>query len=188
MHFEILLTVVIIIMLFMQYDAKHCKNTKPAVAPAIVADTTPVPKPVESFAGDYEKTANQENIDYYQACNLGDSARAPCSDPCNGDLEYSTHEYGAEGLDFKDWAKAQSIDPQVIKNHNEFVNDRLANSKTDNITGRTYSPDSHESYDAISWIGIRGRPQAVKICNPQQMPDINPALYTSKQRLTWASS
>jgi hypothetical protein len=195
MNMEILLVVIIIIMLFMQYDRNHHKADKPVPPPTIVSAVVPPADGVskmmnrENMAGEYEATANQDNIDYYQTCGYTAGARAPCTDPCNGDNEYAVHEYGSAGLDFKDWAAAQAIDPQVVKNHGEFIKDRLANSKTDNITGRTYSPSEHDSYNPINgWVGILGRPQMVKVCNPQQVNDVNPAVYATEQRMKWKSS
>jgi hypothetical protein len=192
MHLETLLIVVIIIMLFIQYDRMHHKAPAPVPAPVIVQTPAPVSKFVDGreqfdqYAN--ERTANQDNIDYYQTCTGGDSARAPCTDPCSSDLEYAVHEYGGEGVGYAGWALAQNVDPQVIQNHSEFVKDRLENSKSSNITGRTYSPSTHDSYNEIPWQGIRGRPQSVKICNPQMMPEANQAVYASEQRITWKSS
>ncbi len=105
-----------------------------------------------------------------------------CTD---SDYAYANNTYGAPGSDFKDWITAQSVDPQVIKNHSEFIADRL-NTVGTNITGRTYSPDSHDSYDPISWIGIRGRPQAVPTSDNQaQVPDVDYNLYSKTQKLRW---
>jgi hypothetical protein len=147
---------------------------------AVVSNIAPVKK--ESME---DKTIN-EHAEYFTSCG-GNQAVAYSSDPCASDLEYAVHEYGGVGLDFKDWATAQSVDPSIIRNHKDFVKDRLANN-TVNITGRTYSPDAHESYNEIPWQGIRGRPEAVAICNPQNMPEANQAVYASKPRLTWDSS
>lgn len=193
-NLEALLMVIIIVMLYIQYDKTRTqgefKKVDVAAEPTAPVQAPTSAAPVEGMSDrdDYGRTANQENIDYYQTCGLDSGAQAPCSDPCSSDLEYAVHEYGGAGLDFKDWAAAQSIDPQVIKNHGEFIKDRLNNEKTTNITGRTYSPDSHESYNEVPWIGIRGRPQMVKQCNPQQMPDSNLAVYATEQRITWKSS
>jgi hypothetical protein len=194
MDMETLLIVIIIVMLFIQYDKYHHdrknKNTPvAATAAAPVAGTVSNMINRENMSGDYEATANQENTDYYQTCGSPVGERAGCTDPCMGDNEYAVYNYGSEGLDFKDWAAAQAIDPQVVKNHGEFIKDRLANSKTDNITGRTYSPSEHDSYNPINgWVGITGRPQMVKVCNPQQVNDVNPAVYATEQRIKWKSS
>lgn len=195
MGLETLLVVVILIMLFIQYDKNHHKP-QPAATVAVPVAVPSTDATKSSFLDGREqfdqyvneRTANQDNIDYYQTCGTGNTARSPCVDPCSGDLEYSVHEYGATGMDYKAWAAAQSIDPQVIQNHSEFIKDRLENSKTSNITGRTYSPSVHDNYNEIPWVGIRGRPQAVKICNPQLMPEANQAVYASSQRITWSSS
>lgn len=99
---------------------------------------------------------------------------------------YAMSDFGAPGRDFKDWVMSQSVDPQVLKNHAEFVKDRGMDNPQ-NITGRVYSPDSHDSYDPIPWQGLR-RPQAVATCNPTQVPDVDYSLYDKRPTFTWRSS
>ena len=123
-----------------------------------------------------EAKASSENIESFD----GGSAYQR---ECDGDLDFANNAYGAPDMEFKDWAASMAIDKEVVKNHAEYVKDRY-NSKTQNITGRTYSPDSHESYDPIKWIGLR-RPQAVPVDNPTQVPDVDKSLYERKSTFTW---
>ena len=131
-----------------------------------------------------------ENAEHFEGCrnSAEDTARAlDCM--CEGDdkFEYAVNEFGAPGMEYKDWVASQSIDPTVIKNHAEFVADRQKTSGS-NILGKTYSVDSHDSYDPIPWIGIRGRPEPVALCNPTQIADGNdPKLYSAK-KFSWNSN
>jgi len=131
-----------------------------------------------------------ENLEYFSACK---DAIDPTKDlDCAGDdsrASYAVNEFGAPNMDFGDWVKAQGVDPEVRKNHKEFVDERLGGSGVQGAitTGRTYSPDSNDSYDPYPWVGIRGRPQAVPVCNPSQMPDTDFDLYPVKSKMTWNS-
>lgn len=111
-----------------------------------------------------------------------------CS-PCNDEnFTYAVHEFGAPNLDFKDWVTSQAVDPQVLKNHAEFVKNKI--KYEDNkviVTGRTYSPDSHDSYDPIPWSGLK-RPQAVAVRSPTQVPDIDYNLYDTKPSIRYGPS
>lgn len=128
----------------------------------------------------------------------GAESFATCRDPsigmqpndcyCDDDqFSYAINEYGAPGMEYKDWVTSQAIDSAVVRNHDEFVRDRLG--KNGIWTGRTWTPDSsyHESYvsNAVPWIGIRGPPSRVAVCNPTQVTDIDPEVLPSKQRLRW---
>lgn len=120
-----------------------------------------------------EQKAMAENIESFS----GGSA------DCSGDLAYAVDEFGAPGMEYKDWVASQSVGTDVLINHATFVKDRIK-STGQNITGRTYSPDSHDSYDPIPWIGLR-RPQAVPVDNPTQVPDVDKSLYSAKSSLRW---
>ncbi len=139
-----------------------------------------------------EKDALAENAEHFESCrnSAEDTARA-LNCMCEGDdkFEYAVNEFGAPGLSYQDFVRGNSVDPSVIKNHSEFVADRMK-LRGDNVLGKTWSPDSHDS-DGISWVGIRGRPQAVPICNPLQIATAsmdNLDSYTIKPRFTWDSS
>lgn len=131
-----------------------------------------------------EKEAFEENTEYFGNCTMDVTGHANvCSDD---GYKYAFNDFGAPGADFKDWVASQAVDLQVIKNHAEYVSDRDATT-TQNITGRTFSPDAHDSYDPIPWVGLR-RPQAVPTCNPTQVPDVDYNLYEKDAKFTWKSS
>jgi hypothetical protein len=134
-----------------------------------------------------ERCSLAENSEYFTSCQDPAEMASACASDANGNFAYAVDEFGAPGLDFKDWVTSQSVDPQVLKNHAEFVADRLGTDNPQNITGRTYSPDSHDSYDPIPWVGLR-RPQAVAVCNPTQVSDVDYNLYETKPKFTWSSS
>lgn len=101
---------------------------------------------------------------------------------------YLNNPFGAAGATFKDWMTSQAVDISTIRYHDEFIKDRIGNKNTQNVLGRTYSPDQELDSDQIHWIGIRGRPQAVKTDNPTQVPDVNYDWFANKSKLTWNSS
>lgn len=131
--------------------------------------------------GSPEKQTQKEHVEFFSGC-----APQQAVVGCEGDnFEYAQNDFGAPGVDFKDWVTSQSVETQVVKNHAEFVKDRLKTNQ--NITGRTFTPDSHASYDPIKWVGLR-RPQAVPVCNPDQVPDLDMSLFDKEPKLTWKSS
>lgn len=103
---------------------------------------------------------------------------------CTPNDSYALNDYGAPGVDYKDWVAAQAIDSQVVKNHAEFVKDRIG-ADGQNITGRTHTPDTLEGQET-PWIGLR-RPQAVAVCNPTQVADVDYNWYAKKPTFTWSS-
>jgi hypothetical protein len=135
-----------------------------------------------------EKMALRENSEYFTNCQDPAEQKQALSCMCDDDdkFQYAVNEFGAPGLEFKDWATSQAVDPQVLKNHHEFVKDRLKDN-SQNITGRTFSLGELES-DQITWQGIRGRPVAVNVCSPTQIADVNYDWYASKPRFNWTSS
>lgn len=136
-----------------------------------------------------EKDAIKENAEYFAGCKDSSEMKKALDCMCDGDdkFEYAINEFGGPGMEFKDWVTSQSVDPQVLKNHAEFVKDRTGNN-TQNITGRTYSPDSHMSFESMPWVGLR-RPQAVPVCgNTAQVPDIDYSAFETKPKFTWSSS
>jgi len=143
-----------------------------AAAPAPKAETS------EGNAEKAERMSTYENIESFAVCG-GDSAETSrqldcvCSD--SPDITFAVHEFGIPGADYAAFAASSEIDPEVIKNHATFVSERSG------FTGRTFSPDSHDSYDPISWVGLR-RPEYVKVCNPTQIPDIDINLYKSNRQ------
>lgn len=134
--------------------------------------------------GTVESSAIAENVNFYSNADIACQNICAAMDPCKGDLSYARNDFGGPGLDYKDWVTTQAIDPAVVVNHAQFIADR---NKFGNVTGRTYSPDSHDSYNPIPWQGIRGRPQKVPVGNPDQVPDIDMDMYADEQRVTWKS-
>lgn len=121
-----------------------------------------------------ELAALNENAEYFSSI-AGDSSGAV----------HGGENFGSAGVVYDDYLTAVGVDPQAVKNHGEFVKDRTAQNNQ-NILGRTYSPDSHDSYDPIPWVGLR-RPQAAPFSNPTQVPDVDHDLYSNKPKFTWRS-
>jgi len=146
----------------------------------IATNKTPVNDAAASNVTKEEKAAFTENIEYFNTC--GEQIAQNMDGCVNSPMTYAINAYGMPGADYTDWVKSQAVDPQVISNHTEFVQDRLGDNQL--ATGRTYSPDSNDSYEPIPWQGLR-RPQAVPVCNPTQVPDVDYNLYESKTKLKW---
>lgn len=133
--------------------------------------------------GNYEAKAEKalrENQEYFSVCGSEDT-KAVLDCVCEGNEgKFAKFEYGRPDSDYKDFVASWAIDDKVIENHMKFVRDRKGlGPEGEFVTGRTYSPDSHDSYDPIPWVGIRGRPHAPADlqCNPTQVPDIDTNLY-----------
>ncbi len=180
---ETILIVIIILLTFVMW-----KKTKPAATETISSSRSGSGVRVE-HAHDCkcpkcfnpEKGASIERMEYY-------GNRAAGCDTCDphSDLSYAKFDYGSSSADFKDYIAGEAISPQVVKNHNEFVNDRLGDFQTQNVTGRTFAVDTTiEGNPPVPWVGIRGRPQEAPIYNPTQMPDVDRSRYVSKQKLVW---
>lgn len=151
-------------------DVRRFADRQTARAMAAVKRQFSVPQPEEGM-----QNANQE---YFDSCQLPQEP----DEECTSDLSYANSLYGGNGRSYKDWVKSQAIDSTVVSNHDEYIKDQMKNG---NMVGRTWSPDSHDSVDPIPWVGIRGRPQAVPICNPTQVPDVDMSWYAKGDVLTW---
>lgn len=110
-----------------------------------------------------------------EACIAGSAVATP----------YATTDYGRGGMQFTDWAIGATIDPKIIESNKQFVAERMRNTAT--WTGATYSPDSHDTYDAVPWRGLT-RPSAVFVGSPDQMPDIDMKRNPKTQRVRWDSA
>lgn len=88
-------------------------------------------------------------------------------------------------LDFAEWSAARAIDPRIVQSNREFVADRMGNNQS--WTGATWSPDRHESYDAVPWQGL-ARPCRVPVMSPDQISDIDMTLNPAQRRVTWSST
>ncbi len=136
-----------------------------------------------------EKRTTVEHAEYFDTCKPDVGSTMDCL--CDGDdkFQYAINEFGGPGMEYKDYVTAQSIDPQVVKNHSEFVKDRI--DKGALWTGRTYTPEMRsemEGSDSVPWMGIRGRATNVAVCDPTQVADYNENSYVNKKKLTWSST
>lgn len=132
-----------------------------------------------------------EQAEHFEGCrNTVEDTHRALDCMCEGDnkFEYAVNEFGAPGMEYKDWVASQAVDSTVIKNHAEFVADRQK-IVGGNLLGKTMSPDSHDSYSPFPWVGIRGRPEAVPVCNPTQISDgSDPKLYAQSKKFSWNSN
>lgn len=103
---------------------------------------------------------------------------------CAG-AQFAASDYGTPGSTFVEWAAEQTLDPRIIESNREFVADRLGNPQT--WTGATYSPDRHDTYDAVPWRGL-ARPARVSVDSPDQIPDIDTNRYPASKKLVWDST
>lgn len=128
-----------------------------------------------------EKHAIAENTEYFTG--VEDVSDIQCNACTDNNFAYAINEFGAPGLEFKDWVTSQSVEPQVLINHANFIKSNKDNTSQVK-TGRTYSPDSHDSYDPLPWQGLR-RPRAVPVASPTQVPDVDYSLYETKSTIKW---
>lgn len=136
-----------------------------------------------------EKKALKENAEYFTGGQDPTSTNSVTNtNPCDGDLSYAINPFGNENMTYKDWVTSQSVDQQVLKNHAEFVKDRLGDN-TQNITGRTFALGELEAQQ-INYVGLR-RPEAIPVTqgvNTAQIPDVNSDWFATKPTFTWSSS
>jgi hypothetical protein len=163
-----------------QQNKKLSLDLAKAKRPVIVQNVAAAPPPASSQdnAAMAERMSVMDNIESFSVCGGVDNETdraVDCLCGDNPDITFSVHEFGAPGMDYKAFTATQEIDPEVVKNHGEFVAERQG------MTGRTFTPDSHDSYDPIPWIGLR-RPEYVKMCNPTQVPDLDVNLYKGNRQ------
>lgn len=130
---------------------------------------------------DAEESTDSEDVDSEE--NLNTSNAYP-TDAWSGKLPDGCMIGDNEdpGWDFASWTSSQVIDSQTVKNHREFVKDRLKN-KSQNIIGRVRPSDSLE-VTPVPWVGLR-RPQKVPIGNFPMIADVDYNWYADKQTLRW---
>jgi hypothetical protein len=114
----------------------------------------------------------RENMENFTTCggNLNNWMTSSCGPCATGDdnrVDFSVNPFGAPGVDYKEFVASQAIDNKTLANHVQYVEDRAALAPGGVFTGRTFSPDSHMSFDPIYWLGLR-RPDYVNECNPTQ--------------------
>lgn len=154
------------------------------VAPGAAPPPVSAAKPVSP-----EAKAIAEQVEHFTTCGDGAGGIPDVDTLCRGDsFNYAINEYGAPGMGYKDWAASQSVDGAVVANHAAFVRDRADPVQAGGIiTGRTFALPDHESYQPTPWIGIRGRPTRVPVCNPTEVTDDDEYWYPSAQKLVWRS-
>lgn len=86
-----------------------------------------------------------------------------------------------DGKSYADYIKDMAVSQSVQKNHMNFVNERTNNGSW---TGKTFTIDSHDSYDPTPWQGLR-RPRAVPIGTPDRVPDVDMSLFANQRTLSW---
>lgn len=188
---EGILIVIVIVLIYLVWSGKAKKG--PVIWNCIKDGLSGAGHPVGCKCEEcVEKAAMEETQEHFTICRDPNIGVQPDSCYCGDDdkFAYAIDEFGAPGMEYKDWVTSQAVDNNVIRNHAEFVRDRLG--KNGIWTGRTWTPDSsfHESYlsNAVPWMGIRGPPQRVAVCNPSQVTDIDPEVLPAKQKLTWTTS
>lgn len=136
-----------------------------------------------------EQKAIAEQVEHFASCSDEPKAMPDSDCLCRGDtFDYAVHEYGGPGMGYKDWAASQAVDAAVVQNHAQFMQERTDNAQKGGIiTGRTYALPDHESYQPTPWIGIRGRPTRVPVCNPTEVTDDDEYWYPTAQKVVWRS-
>lgn len=188
----LLVIVIVIVYLYASGYYKHLLDMTAGFART--SDASPVPQstaPIVSetapaaIAAD-AATTKQEGL---AAAMLDDGIRAANGDACVAGsavaTPYATTDYGRGGMQFTDWAIAATVDPKIIESNKQFVAERAKNTAT--WTGATYSPDSHDTYDAVPWRGL-SRPSAVFVGSPDQLADIDMKRNPQVQRFRWDSA
>ncbi len=128
-----------------------------------------------------EQGAMAEAMEYFQVCRDPDETSKALDCLCDDDstVSFAENPYGFGDIQsFSEYVTTSAVDDDIIKNHQGYVESQLL---VGGFTGRTYSPDSHDSYDPIPWIGLR-RPDFVQQCNPTQVPDVDVNLYKSNRQ------
>ncbi len=152
------------------------------------------PAAAESFVPELDKDMDRANVilanlspeERYRAeqQKYYYDAKDTCN-KCDGDNAFAEHEYGREGLSYKDYIAGSAISEKQRATHAEFVKDRM--SKQVYATRGAFAADSHQSYNTVPWVGLR-RPQHVPVVNPDQVAEYNSSAYDYKPKFTWRSS
>jgi hypothetical protein len=130
----------------------------------------------------------KENAEFFTAQSAGsDHLVYACGD--EDKFAFAVDDFGAPGMDYKSYIASQSVDAAVVKNHMEFVKDRVGDN-TKNVTGPTRSFGEIEDDGGAKWIGLR-RPQAIpesSMGSPTQVTDFRESGFTKTAKFTWNSS
>jgi hypothetical protein len=155
---------------------------------AKVVQYIPILQNVPAFAKDSmmspEQKAQKESAEYFTQCDSMVMTQKDIGCAC-GDAtgEYNDKPFGMGNGSYSDWMAGHTLSPEIMKNHNEFISDR---GNTANVLGRTWSPDMNTSVEYIPWQGLR-RPEAVPVCNPTQVPDVDYDWFAKKPTISWST-
>lgn len=184
----LLVIVIIIIYLYASGAYKRFFDASESTPTAPIAITAPVAPEVTAPAGDAGTTSTEDSKKEgleTRLINEGIIATNCEPDTCMGDLSFAKHDYGLPGIEFSEWAMYQTLDPRIVASNKQFVADRLGNPQT--WTGATYSPDRHDTYDAVPWRGLY-RPARVAVHSPDQIPDLDTSRYPVAKKFRWNSA
>ena len=156
------------------------QNDAQNVAPvAASADVAPEASAADaSLTGDAKKEMLEQKL-------ISDGISSSNIESCASDLSFAKNDYGLPGIEFSEWAMYQTLDPRIVASNQQFVADRLGNPQT--WTGATYSPDRHDTYDAVPWRGLY-RPARVAVGSPDQIPDLDTSRNPVTSKFKWDSS
>lgn len=185
----LIVIVIVVIYLFASGKGRKLLGFGPKPVDSTPADALPsadpataqrIPADVATLSGEAKKEALEQKLitEGIAGTNGGDSM-------CSGDLSFAQNDFGVAGIEFTDWAMLQTLDPRIVASNQQFVADRLGNPQT--WTGATYSPDRHDSYDAVPWRGL-SRPARVATYSPDQVPDIDTGRNPVVKKFRWDSS
>jgi len=146
------------------------------------------PVPTHGHGCRCQSCNNPENVALGQNAEYFSSGMSSCDVKEHAEGTFESNSFGGSGsdIDFKDYISGEAINEQTMRNHQEFVKDRIQNTGTQNITGRTYAMGEIEADGGVPWMGLR-RPQHVEVVNPTQATDFRAADYTDKPTFTWNS-
>ena len=136
-----------------------------------------------------EKAAQSEQAEYFST--LSDATMQCVMDNACGDgesFQYAVNEFGKPGADYKDWIAERSIDSQTMKNHAEFVKDRMEKQTSTGPTSGQMRGEMEASSSGPGWVGLR-RPQHVPRSGDEaQQTDSDESYFTDKSTLVWRST
>lgn len=183
-----MLLIVVIIIIYL-YTSGMYKKVLDCISPAQSAPsdvtTSDATSSASTTSADISTLTGEAKQEALEQKLLSDGITGTNCESCEGDLSFATNDFGAPGIQFSDWAMSQTLDPRIVASNQQFVNDRLSNPQT--WTGATYSPDRHDTYDAVPWQGL-ARPARVAINSPDQIADIDTSRYPVVSQLRWNSS
>lgn len=162
-------------------------DTAAAASPTASSDTTQALKQAGSANLNVAASAAMaENAEYFTVCKGADEISKALDCSCDDATGYpfAQNEFGGPGMDYNTYVMSQGVDSQVIKNHANFVEDRRnVNARGGEFTGKTWSPQTTVEGvgNSSNWIGIRGRPMAVPVCNPTTVQHDEPDEYRTKR-------